>query len=472
MRNGSTIDGQARRAISSRDQVVAELRRLAAGGRPGDRIESSRALTRRLGVGPVTVQRALDQLVAEGLLTTRPGAGTYVAVRTARSPESDVTWQSSVLGVPPFDATPLQRLTPSVHRSGVVLSSGYLDPELQAAPLLDAAAKRVMRRAMAWDHTQPSGDPDLRAWFAASVGGQRTAGDVVVAPGGQAALSSTFRALAATGEAVIVESPTYPGAVLAARATGVHLVPWPAEPRPDPAELDELLAATGSRVVYAQSRFANPTGFSWDDATRHEILEILRRRRAFLIDDDWAADLDLDGTAPGSLAADDSDGFVITIRSLTKLVAPGLRIAAVVARGPVQQRVAASRLLDDVAVSGFLERTALEVLTSPSWPRHLRQLHETLRERREVLIRSVERWLGPEAVDRPSGGLHVWVRLPEPWSAERLAADAGAAGVHVSAGTGWYPGETAGERLRLSFSAASPDEIRRGMTVLRRCSPT
>ncbi len=451
---------------------MVELRRLVAAGRPGDRLESSRSLVGRLGVSPVTVQRALDVVRTEGLVDTRPGAGTFVLMPSAAPPPVDVSWQSAVLDADPVDVTALQRLRPVVAPGEVVLSSGYLDPSLQAGDLLSTATRRVLRRSGAWEHTTPTGDPDLRAWLAERIGGGRTAADVVVTPGGQAAVAATIAALTRPGDTLIVESPTYPGAVIAARANGCRLVAWPTETGADPALLDELLAATGARAVFAQSRFANPTGRSWDPETRRAVLEVARRRRCFVIDDDWAADLSLDPSeGDASLVDDDRGGHVVTVRSLTKLVAPGLRVAAISAVGPARDRVAAACLTATVSVSSLVERVAVETLTAPTWPRHLRQLRSELGERRDVLVDEVTRWLGDDAVDRPDGGLHVWVRLPDAWSAERLAADAAAAGVVVSPGDGWYPAEAPGPRLRLSFSAADAPAIRRGVRTLARVSP-
>jgi DNA-binding transcriptional MocR family regulator len=369
-----------------------------------------------------------------------------------------------------INPAPLEVLMPRRMLSDVVLSSGYLDTGLQATQLLTAATQRAMRKPGAWDHTSGGGDEDLRAWFASSIGGGRRAADVTIAPGGQAALSSAFRGLGSPGAAVIIESPAYPGAVLAAQAAGLRVIPWPVEPSPDPELLDDLIAASGARLIYAQSRFANPTGATWDDEVRVAIRDILHRRKAFLIDDDWASELTLEGVTPHSFAAEDPDGHVVTIRSLTKLMAPGMRIAAVSARGPAAQRLSSTRLLDDLAVSGLLQRAAVELVTSPQWTRHLRQLKLVLVERRDVLVEEVRAWLGSGSVDRPSGGLHLWVRLPDSINAEQLAANAIVAGVVVSPGGGWYPGEATGSRLRLSYSAATPEQIRAGVATLRKLS--
>jgi DNA-binding transcriptional MocR family regulator len=454
-------------ALTSVERVMRAVRQRASAQTPGSKLVSSRVLAAELGVGPVTVQRALDRLVADGFIVTRPGAGTFVAERTPERPTSDLSWQSATLGAPRIDASPVERLVVPLDPSITLLSSGYLGGDLQAVSLLNAATQRALRKPSAWGHTPRGGMSELRDWFADAVGGGHRASDVTIAPGGQAALSTAFRALGVPGQPVVIESPTYPGALVAARAAGLRLVPWPVEPTPDAARLDHLVVSSGATLVFAQSRFANPTGASWSDATRTEVQQVLHQRNAFLIDDDWAADLSLDGDAPPSMAGDDADGHVVVLRSLTKLVAPGMRLAAIAARGPAAQRLAAVRVADDLAVSGLLQRVALELVTSPSWSRHLRVVRHALAHRRDALIELVSDWLGSDAVTRPTGGLHLWVRLSDDLDATSLSDRALRAGVFVSPGREWYPGEALGERLRLSYSAADVPQLAAAMTTLR-----
>ena len=120
---------------------------------------------------------------------------------------------------------------------------------------------RAARRPAAWSRGPVEGLEELRAWFAREAGGHVRAHDVVVCPGGQAALSTAFRALAAPGEPVLVESPTYQGAVAAARAAGLRAVPVPADATAcGPDLLADAFALTGARVFYCQPLYANPHG--------------------------------------------------------------------------------------------------------------------------------------------------------------------------------------------------------------------
>ena len=163
---------------------------------PGARLPSVRELMVRHRAGPATVQRAIGVLVARGVVETRPGRGTFVAAaRSVVTP--DPSWQAVPLGARSIDADALETLIRPPVPGAIVLSTGYLPAELQPTALLGAALARAARRPGAWDRVPLAGLTGLRAYFAAEVGA--AAGDVLITPGGQAALAACFRGLAAPG---------------------------------------------------------------------------------------------------------------------------------------------------------------------------------------------------------------------------------------------------------------------------------
>jgi len=118
------------------------------------------------------------------------------------------------------------------------------------------------------------------------------------------------------------------------------------------------------------------------------VLDIVRARGAFLVEDDWAHDLAIDAD-PRPLVGHDDGGHVIYLRSLTKSVSPALRVAAVIARGPARERILADRAAETIYVSGVLQAAALDVVTQPGWSAHLRGMGQQLRARRDLLLDSV-----------------------------------------------------------------------------------
>ncbi|WP_345713480.1 winged helix-turn-helix domain-containing protein, partial [Kineococcus glutinatus] len=125
--------------------MATALRRRAAVLRPGDKLPSSRALIAELGVGPVTVQRALDQLVADGTVQTRPGAGTFVA-RPTTTATTDTAWQRVALGDSPVHTAGVERLLSPPPAGALPMATGYLDPGLLPSARLAAALAGAARR--------------------------------------------------------------------------------------------------------------------------------------------------------------------------------------------------------------------------------------------------------------------------------------------------------------------------------------
>ncbi|MEV6813755.1 PLP-dependent aminotransferase family protein [Micromonospora sp. NPDC051296] len=441
------------------DRVSQELRRLVAVADPGTQLPSVRELTARHQASPVTVAEAVRQLVAQGLIETRSGLGTFVAAPPDQRRAADLSWQTVALGARRPGEDEMQALLALPRPGAIPLSGGYLDADLQPAAALGAALARAARQPAAWLRGPVEGREDLRAWFARAAGARLRADDMVICPGGQAALSSALRALAAPGDTLLVESPTYLGALATARAAGLRVVPVPADA--DGVLPDQLAAAfarTGARLFYCQPLHANPTGATLAVHRRAEVADAVRDAGAFLIEDDYARDLTIDGEAPPPLAADDPDGHVIYLRSLTKSAAPGLRVAAIGARGPAGARLRSARLLDDFYVAGPLQQATLEFVTAPAWTRHRRALRTELRTRREALLTALRRHLpelAPPAI--PRGGLHLWVRLPDGTDDAALAAAAAAEGVIVFPGRPWYAAEPPAPHLRLTYAAAPPD---------------
>ncbi|WP_433831354.1 PLP-dependent aminotransferase family protein [Actinoplanes sp. CA-015351] len=451
-------------------RVVQDLRRVAAVSPSGAQLPSVRELTARHQASPVTVAAAIRQLVAEGVVETRNGRGTFVAARGEQPRTPDLSWQTVALGPARSGEHEMQALLALPPSGAISLSSGYLGTDLQPAAALGAALARAARQPASWQRGPVEGREDLRAWFARESGGGLRADDMVICPGGQAALSTALRALTAPGDTVLVESPTYLGALAAARAAGLRVVPVPADDdgvRPD--QLAAAFARTGSRLFYCQPLHANPTGASLAAARRAAILSCVRDNAAFLIEDDYARDLTIDGEPPAPLASEDPDGHVIYLRSLTKPAAPGLRVAAIGARGPAGARLRAARLLDDFFVSGPLQQATCEFVSSPAWTRHRKSLRIALRHRREALLTALSRHLPDLLPARvPRGGMHLWSPLPAGADDTAVTAAAAAQGVVVFPGRPWFAAEPTGAFLRLTYAASPPDQMDEAVQRLAR----
>ncbi|MEU3341678.1 aminotransferase-like domain-containing protein [Streptomyces sp. NPDC002144] len=454
-----------------------ELDRYPSGGK----LPSSRALVERFRVSPVTVSRALAQLAAEGLVVTRPGAGAYRAEpRAATAPAGDTSWQEVALS-----ADGAADLVPrTVDASGVVVSlaapppgviefnGGYLHPSLQPERAMAAALARAGRRPGAWGRPPMEGLPELREWFARGLGGGVTAAEVLITAGGQSALTTALRALAPPGAPVLVESPTYPGMLAIARSAGLRPVPVPVDPDGvRPSLLADAFRATGARVLVCQPLFQNPTGAVLAPGRRAEVLGIARAAGAFVVEDDFVRRLVHEdaGPLPSPLVADDPDGVVVHVGSLTKATSPSFRVSALAARGPVLERLRAIQVVDTFFVPRPLQEAALELVGSPAWPRHLRAISAQLKTRRDAMTAALRLDLPELALPHiPSGGYHLWLRLPDGSDDGALTSAALRAGVAITPGRPYFSAEPPAAHVRLSFAAvAGTGEITEGVRRLR-----
>ncbi|MEU1126024.1 PLP-dependent aminotransferase family protein, partial [Streptomyces sp. NPDC005899] len=336
-----------------------------------------------------------------------------------------------------------------------------------------AAPPRAGRRPGAWGRPPTDGLEELRAWFAREIGGTVTGNDVLITAGGQSALTTALRALAPPGAPVLVESPTYPGMLAAARAAGLRPAPVPVDAdgvRPD--LLAAAFRATGARVFVCQPLFQNPTGAVLAPERRDHVVRIAREAGAFVVEDDFARRLVHEdaGPLPPPLAAHDRDGVVVHVCSLTKVTSPSLRVGALAARGPVLERLRAIQVVDSFFVPRPLQEAALELVGSPAWGRHLRAVAAELAGRRTATAAAVRHHLPELGLPLvPSGGGSLWLRLPGPAAGEpALVSAALRAGVAVAPGRPYHCAEPPAGHIRLSFAAVSGTaELAEGVRRLR-----
>jgi DNA-binding transcriptional MocR family regulator len=447
----------------SSSRIVTGLRNWIGAAAAEARLPSTRELVAQYQASPVTVQRALRTLADQGLIESRPGVGTFVrVVRTARP--ADYGWQTAALRSPPARISSLPTALRSTPNDVIALHAGYPDRELLPERLVRSALARAARTDAAFARSPAAGLPELQSWFAAELAAAAPAGvtpptpsDAIILPGSQSGLSSVFRALVTPDQPLLMESPTYWGAILAAQQAGVRVVPVPSGPAgPDPTELARAFQETGARVFYAQPDYANPTGAQWPRALRVRVLDLVREHGAFLVEDDWAHDFGIT-TTPTPVAASDDSGHVVYLRSLTKSVSPTLRVAAVIARGPARDRILADRGAESMYVSSLLQAAALGVVTEPGWRRHLLSLRQQLLARRDLLVTALREHAPSADISLvPPGGLNLWVRLPDATDVDQLARDCQNARLIIAAGTEWFPAEPAGPFVRLNYAGPNP----------------
>lgn len=436
---------------------------------PGAKLPGVRELSKQYQASAATVSGALAELSALGLVRAEPGRGTFVANRE-RLAEPDYSWQSQALGRVRVDADRASRLGGYGTPEHLPLSWGYLAPELVPGEELQRIGARAAKNSRAWTMTPPAGSPDLRRVVAAEY--RADPGDVLIVSGGQQGLVFAMRTLAEPGATLITESPSYPGAILAAQSAGLNIASVPSDEHGIIIErLADELDRSKARLIYMQPSYANPTGTVLARERRAQVIELAAQHGAFIIEDDWARHLGFEGPAPAPLFIDDPHGHVVTVMTLSKPISPGLRLGAIIARGPAGERLHASRAADDLCVAPLVQEIAHSLLTSSAWPRHVKRLRGELTTRRDALISTLYSSLPEARVTRvPKGGIHLWVKLSHGTDTRQFCAAAYGAGVLVGDGRHFFVDEPPAPFLRFSFGAATEAQIAEGVRRIAQLS--
>jgi DNA-binding transcriptional MocR family regulator len=416
--------------------LAARLRQLIDDGElpPGAILPPDRALAGALAVGRTTVVAAYDLLRAEGRITRRQGSGTRVAgVPTA-----------GVVEDAPVDPIFLDSLEARDDDVLLAICAAPGDPPPQLAEAFVEIAPELSRISNDIGY-YPYGHPTLRKALAAryTARGVRTSFEqILVTNGGQQALSLLARALVSPGDQVLVEAPTYPGALEVFREEGAVL-------RGLPVGLDGLQAAVRERrpaVAYVIPTYQNPTG---------SVLSTLTRQRLAgagvpLIEDEVPADLGFPGEALPTPRAAYSDS-VISIGSLSKSIWGGLRIGWIRAATPLINRLARLRAVRDLGGNVPTQLAAVHLLPLLDGP----DLHHTLKSRHDHLHKLLTQAFPTWDIPTVTGGQCLWVRLPY-GDGTSFAQTALRHGLAILPGAGLDITGAGDAHLRLHFRAPEP----------------
>jgi DNA-binding transcriptional MocR family regulator len=325
--------------------------------------------------------------------------------------------------------------------------------------------------ANVYDYGDPRGLERLRRVLVerfAHSGIQCDADDVMITAGSTQGFAIVATLLCDPGDAVVVESPTYPWACAALVSLGLRVVPVPV--RDDGLDLDRLdavLARGDVRLVYTMPSFHNPLGITTSLGHRKRLLEIAARHGVAVLEDDFEKDLRVRGRAAPPLRALDAQGRVIYLGTFSKALFPAARVGWLVAPRRVAETAVAVKRTIDITTSSLVQAGLAQFLAEGSYDRHLRRVVREMGLRLAAAGRALEAHLpAGSSFTRPEGGYVIWVTLPEPIDSYALLPEARRAGVVYAPGQIFFPDEQRSSSLRLSVAQATPEEIERGIRVL------
>jgi 2-aminoadipate transaminase len=378
----------------------------------------------------------------------------------------------------PANSSPVRDILAVTERPEVISFAGGLPaPELLPGEMLRAAihaACQPARIARSFQYSSSEGLPELRDALASRMRAQGIDAHkdaVLVTTGSQQALGLAAAVLLDPGDAVLVESPSYLAALQCFQLAGARVIPVDCDEQGlDPASLRSLAIQHKPKFVYCIPNFQNPTGRTLSPERRAQIAEVAADQGLWLVEDDPYGDLRYDGTrvtpvAAHPLAADRT----IAVSSLSKILAPGLRIGWLHAPPALLRPLMIAKQAADLHTSTVDQIVAAHCLADPAFDHHVELLCDEYRVRRDAMLAGLPLAL-PEGsrFNRPSGGMFIWVRLPEGHDAARLLPVALEHNVAFVPGQHFYAGQPDPRTMRLSFTTHPATEITEGLRRLGR----
>jgi 2-aminoadipate transaminase len=459
-------------------QICQRLREAILSGElaEGARLPTERALASELGVNRTTVMNAYNELASEGLIEGHVGRGTLV--RRNHFPHLDEHFEqenaSWLLGLPAGerellgpDARLLSELAAAGEQKEIIsLSVGTPSPELLPAEMLSTIFAQGLLSASeeALGYCPVEGLLALRREIARWM---RTRGipvdtdQTMILSGSTQGVGLVGRLLLNPGDEVVVEVPTYVGAIQTFRALQARIIGVPTDNDGMRVDLlESILARHRPRLIYTQPTFQNPSGLIMSLERRRRLLLLSRRYQTPILEDDPYGELYFQGKRPPSLKALDTHGQVIYLSTFSKILAPGLRVAWLAAPEPMIERLSLHKQIFDLNTNALGQWAVAEVLRRNLLDEHLNTLRTTYEHKRNLMLEAIRtHWPREVRVSQPEGGFHLWCRLPGDLRTRSLLREAANERVAFVIGEPFHVDGGGQQQLRLSFAYPCEEDI-------------
>ena len=465
-------------------QITRALAMAIRNGRikPGMALPGSRQIAEELGVHRNTVLVALRELEAEGWVETRHGSGTFV---TGTLPDlTPYAWgnlneEAKHPALDPGYDLPVQ-LSPITEpfQALMDLSEGLADVRLAPTEAMGRAYQRAIRLHgnELLQYGEPKGNVLLRQALSVMLSERRglvtDPDQILVTRGSRMALDLVTQSLFKQGGSIAVEDPGNRAAwETMQQSSGVVLKPVPVdEEGMDLDALEALLKKQRVDLVYLTPHHQHPTTVVLSPNRRMRLLELAQRYRMAVLEDDFDFEYQYDGRSLLPLASGDPTGQVIYMGSLSKLIAPGVRLGFLVAPKGLVERLARVRLRMDWQGDRVLEWAVADLFRDGDMARHVRKVRKAYEERRDHLVDCLRDDLGTVLdFDVPTGGLALWVRAKPGFDLEAWALRCKEQSLVIRPGSYFSFGRRPIGYTRLAFSQFEPRQLENATQRMKAC---
>ncbi len=354
------------------------------------------------------------------------------------------------------------------ERPGIISFAGGLpSPKTFPVDAFAQACEKVLREQgqAALQYAASEGYAPLREAVAAMLPWSVDPSRILITTGSQQGLDLVAKVLIDSGSRILVETPTYLGALQAFAPMEPEVVSVASDE--EGVDVDDLARKVPGRFLYVLPNFQNPTGRTMSDARRTALVQRAAELRLPLVEDNPYGDLWFDAPPPAPLTARNPEGCIY-LGSFSKVLAPGLRLGYIVAPQAIFPKLLQAKQAADLHSPSFNQRMVAEVLKDGFLDRHVPTIRALYKSQRDAMLAALQREMAGLGVswNSPDGGMFLWARLPEGLSAIDLLPKAVDRGVAFVPGAAFYADNADNRSLRLSFVTASVEQIDTGIAAL------
>ncbi|HBZ09248.1 MAG TPA: PLP-dependent aminotransferase family protein [Bacillus bacterium] len=435
----------------------------------GTKLPTQRQLADRFNVNRSTIQLALDELKADGLIESKVGSGVFVANNSWNMllDKAQLNWQQHIessIHKPNYHT--IQLINEHEQMDHIIrLGTGELSPELLPTKQLEQSLKEISLEPKAIGYSPPQGSEKLRGVlckYLKNKGIETSLDNILIVSGSLQALQLIAIGLLEEGSVVFHEQPSYLNSIHSFQSVGMRMISIPR----DSLLTDSLRENKKKRqsVLYCIPTLHNPTGKSWSMKEKKTLYDTCKELQIPIIEDDVYHELLFEETSP-PIKSLDTSGQVLYIGSVSKTLSPGLRIGWIVAPSPVIGRLADIKMQTDYGSSAFSQEIVAQWISSGRYERHLATLREQLKRRAEYVEEILEQHFRKIATWKKSeGGFYIWLRFHEPIVNKALFLKLLHHNVLINPGYIYEPKDL--HHIRLSYAYASMRALEEGLHTL------
>ena len=446
----------------------------------GDRLPPVRHLAQSLGVNVMTVAKAYKTLAELGLVRGRGALGTFV-ISEAPKPMDHANERLTAPGRVPEantgkDIDTFRRMLQVNDLPGIIpLTRAYPDTGAVDTRGFEAVIKQTLDRHLpqTYAYISPSGLPSLKSAFAGLMlewrGLDIGEDDIVVTGGGQQSLSLVAQTVLKPGDVVLVERPTYFGALDLFRSLGATPVGVTMQHDGlDLEELESLVVRLKPALLFINPTFQNPTGITTSAEKRLAILDLCRRHRVPIIEDDCCPELRYRGTQVPSIKSMSSDGdLVYYLSGMGKVYVPGIRLGLVIPPREALERIVKRKSVSDMHTSPLYQEAFATYARTADIRKNIDSARATYKSNLDLIHRELTKFM-PDGCefDKPDGGLNLWIRLPRGMNAVDFYFSALQRNVGILVGEHLYADNADHRTFRLSFGFSTRKRLLEGVRAI------